>query len=79
MSDRERLHEIIDNLSPGQIRALLKLLEPGPRVTDKEFNRRLAEAPEEEVDEETVGRVLGAEAEQGEIVSHDVLRRRLGL
>ena len=43
---------------------------------DEEFDRRLREAPEEEVDEDTVARILAAEAEQGESISHDELKRR---
>jgi hypothetical protein len=39
----------------------------------------LAETAEEEADDETVARVLAAEAEQGEIVSHGELKQRLGL
>jgi len=79
MSDRERLHEIIDALPPQQIHALLTLLESAQPVSDEEFARRLAEAPEEEVDEETVARILAAEAEQGEMISHRELKQRLGL
>ena len=79
MSDLERLHEIIDTLPPQQVHALLTLLEHGQSVSDEEFARRLAEAPEEEADEETVTRILAAEAEQGEVVSHGELKRRLGL
>ena len=48
-------------------------------ISDEEFDRRLAEAEEEEVDEESAARILAAEAEQGEIISHDELKRRLGL
>lgn len=79
MSDLERLHEIIDTLPPQQIHALLTLLESGRPTADEEFVRRLAEAPEEEADAETVARILAAEAEQGELVSHGELKRRLGL
>jgi hypothetical protein len=79
MSDRERLHEIIDTLAPQQVHALLTLLESARPVSDEEFVRRLAEAPEEEADEETVARILAAEAEQGEMVSHSELKQRLGL
>ena len=79
MSDRERLHEIIDTLPPQQVHALLTLLESAQPVSDEEFGRRLAEAPEEEVDEKTIARILAAEAEQGEIVSHEELKQRLGL
>jgi hypothetical protein len=45
-------------------------------ISDEEFARRLAEAPEEEVDEETVARILAAEAEQGESISHGELKQR---
>lgn len=79
MSDVERLHEIIDTLPPQQVHALLKLLESAQPMSDEEFARRLANAPEEEADEETVARILAAEAEPGEMVSHDELKQRLGL
>jgi hypothetical protein len=79
MSDLERLHEIVDSLPPRQIHALLTLLESVQPVSDEEFAHRLAEATEEEADEETVARILAAEAEQGEMVSHGELKRRLGL
>jgi hypothetical protein len=79
MSDLDRLHEIIDALPPQQIHALLTLLIPSQPIGDEEFARRLAEAPEEDVDEETVTRILAAEAEQGESISHGELKLRLGL
>ncbi len=79
MRDLDRLHEIIDTLPPQQVNALLTLLENPEPISDEEFARRLAEAGEEEVDEETAARVLAAEAEQGEIISHGELKRRLGL
>ena len=79
MSDLDRLHEIIDALPPQQVRALLTLLAPPPPISDEEFARRLAMASEEDVDEETIARVLAAEAAQGEIISHGELKQRLGL
>jgi hypothetical protein len=39
----------------------------------------LAEAPEEEVDEETIARTLAAEGENGESISHAEMKQRLGL
>ena len=48
-------------------------------ISDEEFARRLAEAPVEEVDQETIARILAAEAEQGETISHGELKQRLGL
>jgi hypothetical protein len=59
----KRLHEIADTLPPQQVHALLTLLESVQPVSDEEFARRLAEATEEEADEETVARILAAEAE----------------
>ncbi len=79
MSDLDRLHEIIDTLPPQRVHALLTLLEPAQYISDEEFARLLAEAPEEEADQETVARILAAEAEQGEMVTHGELKRRLGL
>ena len=78
MSDLDRLHQIIEGLPPRQIRALLTLLEARQPISHEEFAARLAEAAEEEVDEETTARVLAAESEVGEDVSHDELKRRLG-
>ncbi len=48
-------------------------------ISNAEFARRLAEAPEEEVDEETTARILAAESEEGVTSSHGELLRRLGL
>ena len=79
MSDLDRLHKIIDTLPPQQVLALLALLENQQPIGQEEFARRLAEAPEEQVDEETVAAILAAEAEQGEVISHDELKRRLAL
>ncbi len=78
MSDLDRLHEIIDTLPEPQVHALLTLLAP-ESISDEAFARRLAEAPEEEVDRETAARVFAAEAEAGETISHGELKQRLGL
>jgi hypothetical protein len=53
-------------------------LLPQP-ISDAEFTGLLAEAPDEEVDQETVVRIVAAEAEQGESLSHGELKQRLGL
>ena len=79
MSDLDQLHEIIDALPPPQVHALLALLAAPQPISDEEFARRLAEAPEEEVDEGTTARILAAEAERGESISHGELKQRLGL
>ena len=79
MSDLDRLHEIIDALPQQQVQALLALLVPPRPITDEEFAHRLAEAPEEEVDGATMARILAAEAENGESISHGEMKHRLGL
>lgn len=79
MSERERLHEIVHVLPPHQVRALLTLLESVPALSHEQFAMRLAEAPEEDIDEETAVRLSAALAEPREYVSHDDLRRQLGL
>jgi hypothetical protein len=79
MSDLDRLHGIIDALPPQQVRALLTLLDNHRPVSDEEFYRRLAAVPEEDVDEATIARILAAEAEPGDLVSHEELKQRLGL
>ena len=79
MSHLERLHGIIDALPPEQVRALLTLLNSSDPVSDDEFYRRLAEAPEEDADGEIAARVLAAEAESGDAIPHEELKRRLWL
>ena len=77
MSDVDRLHTIIDGLPPRQVYALLTLLAPSHAISDSDFARRLADAPEEDVDEETIARLLAAEAEEGENISHREMMQRL--
>ena len=67
MDDLDRLHAVIDKLPPQQVQALLTLLQASEPISDQEFARLLAEAPEEDVDEETAARNLAAETEPGEI------------
>jgi hypothetical protein len=78
VSDIDRLHQIIDTLAPQQVRALLALLEAHEQVDNEEFVRRLAEAAEEEIDEETAARILASESEAGELITHQELKQRLG-
>ena len=79
MSDVDRLHEVVETLPPQQVYTLLTLLDPAQPISNAEFARCLAEAPEEDVDEETTARLLAAQAEEGETISHGELLRRLGL
>ncbi len=78
MSERDRLRELVETLPPQQVHALLTLLDSAP-MCDDDFARLLAEAPEEDVDEETADRVLASGAEAGDTISHHELKRRLGL
>jgi len=48
-------------------------------ISDEQLARRLEEAPQEEVDAETAARILAAESEPGQTISHAELRKRLGL
>jgi hypothetical protein len=73
LTDLDRLHETIDALPPEQVRALLNLLVPRQPISAEEFSRRLAEAPRDRVDEETIARILAAEVEEGESISHGEL------
>ena len=85
MDELDRLHEIIDTLPPQRVHALLTLLEPSQSIpqsipqsiSDEEFARLLADAPEEDVDEQTAARILASESEPGETISHEELKRRL--
>jgi len=79
MSDVDRLHTIIDGLPPQQVHALLTLRDPPQFIGNAEFARRLADVPEEDVDEETAARLLAAEAEEGANISHPEMLQRLGL
>jgi len=72
----DRLREIIDTWPPQRVHALLTLLARAQSISDDEFARLLADAPEEDVDEEMVARIM---AEPGETISHDEMKRRLGL
>jgi hypothetical protein len=54
-------------------------LETWRLIGDEEWARRLTEAPEEDVDAETAARILAADAEAGDTISHRELRRRLSV
>jgi hypothetical protein len=63
MSDLDQLHES-------------RTVQP---ISDEEFIRGPAGDPEEEADDETAARILAAEAEEGETISHAELKQRLGI
>ncbi len=78
MNDLDRLHEIIDALPPQRVHALLTLLEsPDQSISDEDFARLLSDASEDDVDEETAARILAAESEPSEMISHEELKQRL--
>jgi len=79
VSDLDRLRQIIETLAPQQVRALLALLETHQSVDNEEFARQLAEASEEEIDEQTAARIMVSETESGELITHKELKQRLGL
>ena len=79
MNDTDYLHGIIDTLPQHQVQALLTLLEPVRPISNEEFVRILANAPEEEIDDETGAELLAAEAEEGPYTTHDEMKRLLGL
>ena len=84
MSDLHKLHLIINTLPPSQIQALLTLLEKPEPVSNEQFGLRLVQAgtqagTEEDYDAETIARLLAAQAEPGEDISHAEMRNRLGL
>jgi len=54
-------------LPDGQVESIWS---PEGGVSDGEFARRLGEVREKKVDQETTARILAAEAEGGELVSH---------
>jgi hypothetical protein len=66
MSDRERLHSIIDTLPEFQLPQVVALLQP-------------FEMEEEEIDEETRQALDDARDEPGPSISLEEVKRRLGL
>lgn len=78
MSNRERLHEIIDRLSPYQVDALVALFEPA-LLSDEEFLRKINSPPPLDIDEETAAELRAALAEREETISHEQMKRELGL
>jgi ssDNA-binding replication factor A large subunit len=83
VSDRDRLHGLIDVLPDETIAAILTLVDPPGRVlTNEEFAARMAEISAEEgeeLDEETAAAILAGEAEDGPYMTLEELmaeRRR---
>jgi len=80
MNDLERLIEIARALPPVKIHALLSVAEQmTPEMTDDEFFRRINSAPAVDVDEVTATDLRTALAERGATITHEDLKRELGL
>ena len=80
MSGLERLIEIVCLLPPAKIQALLTVVEQMTGyVSDEDFLRSINSAPRLEVDEETSAELRAALAERGATISHEQLKRELGL
>ena len=78
-SDKQHAHQLLDQLDPGQLAAVVHLLE----VMTGPLSRSLALAPveEKEIAPETAAALERARASlaRGEGVSHDDVRREYGL
>jgi hypothetical protein len=76
---KQHAHQLLDQLDPGQLAAVVHLLE----VMTGPLSRALAAAPmeEEEITPETAAALDRARASlaRGEGVSHDDIRREYGL
>ena len=79
MPSKQHAHELLDQLDPGQLDAVERLLE----VMTDPLAHSLANAPveEEEINEETARELAEARAslERGEGISHEEIMREFGL
>ena len=78
-TNKQHAHQLLEQLDPGQLEAVVHLLE----VMTGPLSRALAAAPveEEEITPETAAALDRARASlaRGEGVSHDDIRREYGL
>ncbi|MBI3684627.1 MAG: hypothetical protein HY235_30010 [Acidobacteria bacterium] len=80
MSELDRLIEIARALPPLKVHALLTVAEQmTDYVSDDEFLRKINSAPAIDVDDETAAELRLALAERGATISHEKLKRELGL
>jgi hypothetical protein len=80
VNELERLIEIVRVLPPSKVHALLTVAEQMTGcVSDEEFLRTINSAPPLDVDEETAMELRLALSERGETISHEELKRKLGL
>ena len=78
-TNKQHAHQLLDQLDPGQLAAVVHLLE----VMTGPLSRALSSAPveEEEITPETAAALDRARASlaRGEGISHDHIRREYGL
>ena len=80
MSELERLIELVQILPQAKVHALLAVAEQmTDHVSDDEFMQKINSVEAIDVDEETAAELRSALAERGTTVSHEELKRELGL
>ena len=80
MSELERLIEIARVLAPAKVHALLTVAEQmTDYASDAEFLRKINSAPPLDLDEDTAAELRAALSGRGETISHEELKRELGL
>lgn len=80
MSDLDRLIEIARLLPPAKVHALLTVAEQmTDYVSEEEFLSKINSAPPIDVDEETGRALRTALSDRGETITHEELKRELGL
>ena len=80
MSDLERLIEIARVLPAPKVHALLSVAEQMTEyISDEEFMRKINSAPPLDLDEDTAAELRAALSGRGETISHEELKRELGL
>lgn len=81
MTDKERLHNLVEQLPEPEVRAALRFVEYLRWETSDPVGRALQEAPydDEPVTGEDLAEIEAAECDrqEGHVVSHDEARREL--
>lgn len=81
MTDRERLHELVEDLPESEVHAALRFVEYLRNAEDDPVLKALRDAPpdDEPVTEEDVAALEEAweDVRQGRLISHEEIRRQL--
>lgn len=81
MTDRERLHALVDDLPEDEVRTTLRFVEHLQNPEDDPVLRALAEAPldDEPLTEEDFAALREAEEDEvhGRLIPHEEIRRRV--